>query len=237
MKGRWIKGKFATRAGTTIDAPEWFLKMLPKGVDIEGELYFGRNTFHKTGSLRSRSSSSSWQHVEFHVFDLIDYKMPWIERQAELKEQVECNDYIKLVRWKKIRSVEHLERKFNRVVEKGGEGVVLASPWGMYEDGHVEQILKYKVLNDCEAIVIGYRTDDSGKRLASLVVHPLKEHNHKPNEKITFNIGTGLKVRHRYDYEKRFPIGTVVTYTYEVMGKNGKPRTPVYKGIRTDLTN
>lgn len=231
MKARWIKGRLITRNGISIDAPQWFLDSLPN-VDVEGELYFGRGKFHKTGGLRAHRSSSSWKRVEFHVFDLVDYGLTFAERQVKLTEYKK----LKLVKWYEIKSTSHLEEEFKNIVETGGEGVIIADPWGLYEDGRVEQILKYKALKDCEAVVIGYETDESGDRLASFRVHPLREHNKKPNKKITFKIGTGLKIRHRYNFKKRFPIGTVVSYTYEVMGKNGKPRTPVYKGIRTDIT-
>jgi hypothetical protein len=52
IKGRWIKGKFVSRSGKVLEAPDSFLKLL--GVcepefDVEGELYFGKNTFFISG--------------------------------------------------------------------------------------------------------------------------------------------------------------------------------------------
>jgi len=233
MKGRWIGGAFVTRSGQKIEAPDWFIKLLPE-FDVDGELYFGKNSFHRTGSLRSTSNSKSWEQVVFNIFDVIDYKLTWLERQQKLIEEIKDSDTVKLVRWKKIKSLQHLEEKYQKIVANFGEGIVLADPWGLYQDGHVNQILKYKAVQDCEAVIIGYRTDDNETRLASFDVHPINEQTQKPNTKITFNIGTGLKVTQRYNFRERFPIGTVVTYTYELMGKNGKPRTPVFKGKRAD---
>jgi DNA ligase-1 len=232
MKGRWLDGKFVTRSGQHIDAPKWFLELLPD-FDIEGELYFGRNSFHRTGSLRSSSNPKSWEKVCFHVFDAVDYRLTWLERQAKL-ENIRQNERIQVVAWIKIRSVEHLEQEYKNITEQLGEGVVIADPWGQYENGHVGQILKYKAVQDCEAVIIGYNTDDSGDRLASFSVNPINEHTGKVNKKITFSIGTGLKAPQRYNFKKRYPIGTIVSYTYELMGKNGKPRTPIFKGIRVD---
>ena len=60
-------------------------------------------------------------------------------------------------------------------------------------------------MKDAEAVVIGYRADKDGSRLVSLEVHPLNEHTKKPYTKIVFNIGTGLKIKDRYNYEKKFP--------------------------------
>jgi len=230
FKLRWIDGTLRTRSGQEVKAPEWFTALLPS-LDIEGEAYFGKNTFHKTASLRSVSGERTWSNMSFNVFDVIDYRLTWLERQALLAEKVMENAHVKIVRWQEIEDVQHLEREFNRVIADDGEGVVIADPWGLYEDGHVTQILKYKKDKDAEAVVIGYRSDKNGMRLVSLEVRPFNE----PRTGITFHIGTGLKIKDRYNYEAKFPLGTVVTYTYELLGKNGKPRTPVYKGIRTDV--
>lgn len=229
MKGRWIDGKLITRSGNDLNPPKWFKRLLPK-MDIEGELYFGKNTFHKTASLRSSVGLSelAWEKVEFMIFDIIDYTLPWIERKRLLKKTLTPmkNQFIKLVKWKRVKSVEEVEEKLKQIVENNGEGIILADPNGMYEDGHVDQILKYKPKKDREAEVIGYETSDNGKRLKSLIVK---------DRKITFHIGTGLKIKHRYNFQERFPIGCKVSYWYEVLGKNGKPRTPIFKGVRVDL--
>lgn len=236
MKGRWIDGKLITRSGLAINAPKWFINLLPKGIDIEGELYFGKNTFHKTASLRSsstsRTSSNSWKKIEFYVFDIIDYELTWFERQQKLFT-INFESPIFLVKWKKVKSIKSLEKRFSTVIEQGGEGVVIANPSGKYVNGHVDHMLKYKKIIDCEAIVIGYKTNSDGDRLASLIVNPLVGKN--PRKKITFNIGTGLKIAQRRNYQKYFPIGTVVKYSYELIGVNGKPRSPVYMGIRNDI--
>lgn len=235
MKGRWINGKMYTRSGHTIDVPEKFAVQLPKKYDIEGELYFGKGKFHKTGVFRRNSNNSplhrqilvnSWKKIEFHIFDLIDYKLTWIERQDILSKIITETKCVKLVSWKKVKSDVYLEKCFNTVIKDGGEGIILADPCDIYEDGKVGQILKYKKQHDTEAIIIGYKTDDSENRLASLEVKM---------GKIRFNIGTGFKVKHRYKYKKKFPVGSKVTFSYELIGKNGKPRSPVFKGIRVDL--
>lgn len=234
MKGRWINCKFVTRSGQHIETPDWFIKLLPD-FDVEGELYFGKNSFHRTGSLRSSSNTKIWEQVVFHIFDTIDHKLTWLERQHKLVANIVENDRIKLVRWTKVKSLAHLETEYKKIVGDFGEGVVIADPWGIYENGHVDQILKYKAVREREAVIIGYNTDDNGNRLTSFEVHPINEHTGKPEKKITFNIGTGLKAPQRYNFRKCFPIGTIVTYTYELLGKNGKPRTPIFKGIRIDL--
>lgn len=243
MKGRIVNGQLVTRSGKGLNPPKWFLKMLPrengKILPVEGELYFGKGTFQQTGSLRSYDDGD-WQNVKFHIFDIIDYKHRWIDRQNRLrliheewKKKTEYPLNVKIVGWKKVKNSEHVEKYLKKVLSRGGEGLILANPKGKYEDGHVEQILKYKGCNDSEAVIVGYKTDKSGERLASFVVHPIEKG--AVNKRMTFHIGTGLKIPQRYKFKQTHPLGTVITYTFEVVTKDGKPRTPIYKGIRTDL--
>lgn len=231
MKGRWIDGNMFTRSGHELKIPDWFRQLLPKR-DIEGELYFGPNTFHHTASLRATSKqilSTVWDKVSFRVFDVVDYSLIWMERQVELLELFPTStERISIVKWEAVNTPKDVENQFQRVLKKGGEGVIIADPWGLYKDGHVESILKYKALHEREAIITGYQTGNEN-RLKSLIVRDVDREN------IQFNIGTGLKLAERFDYEKKFPIGAMVSYNYELLGANGKPRTPIFKGVRIDL--
>jgi len=266
MKARWIDGKLTTRSGRPIQAPTWFLKLLPADANIEGELYYGKDTFYQTASLRSRShgSEKTWDRVIFLVFDLIDYKLPWIERQYVLMDMgyepidpegiskllgrktfllkpdvgrsgsvKKLKQPIRLVKWYKVKSPEHVEIRYRQMINANEEGIILADPKGMYVDGHVNHLLKYKALKDCEAVIVDYRTDDVGNRLMSFKVHPFV--GGRPQKKITFFIGGGLKTSDRLHFRDKYPIGTIIRYSYETMGKNGKPRAPVFQGIRADF--
>ena len=229
MKARWIDGKLLTRSGLALHPPEWFVEMLPKKSNIEGELYLGKNTFHKTAGLRTTSISGDvdWKQVTYYVFDLIDYEKTWLERQGKLKKIYPKNSkHICVVEWKEVERASDVESALESVTGQGGEGVVLANPWGVYEDGHVDQILKYKKMRDKEAIVTGYNF--TGQRLESLNVRD-------PHGGQVFKIGGGFSVKDRYGFEKKYPVGCTVTYLYEVLYPTGKPRAPIFKGVRVDL--
>jgi DNA ligase-1 len=224
MKARWINGILYTRSNAILYPPESFVKCLPN-FDIEGELYFGKNTFHKIGSLKSKTCSEAWNKVVFKVFDLINYKYTWFKRHIILYNACIENNRVELVKWYLCKNNGALEKFFKKITKIGGEGVIIANPYGKYVDGYTKNILKYKIKNDCEAVVIGYKLD--GNRLMSLKV--------KNSDNIIFYIGTGLKMIDRYNYKEKFPIGILVSYTYELLSKSGKPRTPVLKGVRNDL--
>lgn len=222
MKARWIDGQLITRSGQTLPATEEFLSQLPN-FDVEGELYLGQGKFHDTATLRI-PKHPLWNSIDFYIFDVVDYKKSWKERQEKLKKKIVETEQIHILQWHEINSLSHLKKCFERVCKNNGEGVVIIDPNSMYKDGHVDCMYKWKKLCDAEAKIIGYKVDDD-KRLASLLVD---------NGTKKFNIGTGIKQKERYTYEKCFPIGAYVSYTYELLSSTGKPRTPVLKGIRFD---
>jgi len=106
------------RNGSSISWPDF---------DVEGELYFGKNSLHSTGSLRSSSNPKNWEQVCFHIFDTIDYRLTWLERHEKLK-YIEQNDRIKVVIWLELKSVQHLEEEYKNIINHLGEGVVIADP-------------------------------------------------------------------------------------------------------------
>jgi DNA ligase-1 len=142
---------------------------------------------------------------------------------------------IYLVQWQEITSIAQLDTEFNRVIQQGGEGLVLADPQGKYIAGHSDCIVKYKAHNDNEAVVTDYRCDENG-RLVSLRVKACVQCYKSSNncKEVYFNIGIGLKNEERYKYRELFPIGSIVSYSFQLQNSQGVPRTPVLRGIRID---
>lgn len=59
-----------SRFGNVIHAPAWFIKGLPKGVMLDGELYQDRGKFQETRTIVSRlEPTEDWSKICFHVFD------------------------------------------------------------------------------------------------------------------------------------------------------------------------
>lgn len=58
-----------TRYGKTIQAPGWFLDLLPK-FPLDGELWMGRNSFQETSSVvKQLYPDNRWRDIVFMVFD------------------------------------------------------------------------------------------------------------------------------------------------------------------------
>ena len=92
-----------------------------------------------------------------------------------------------------------------------------------------------KLNEDSEAEVIEYMPG-TGKYVGKLGAIKCKLDNGKE-----FNIGTGFNdlIRTEYnnpDSEHFIPIGGTVNFSYMEFTKDGIPRHPVYRGMRTDVT-
>ena len=61
---------------------------------------------------------------------------------------------MKLVEFVKCEGKDHLKQYFDRVIAKGGEGVMLREPQSLYKVGRSKALRKYKEYVDCEVKVV-----------------------------------------------------------------------------------
>lgn len=242
QRGIWENGIMYSRNGNEILTPQWLKDLLIGIKSLDGELYFGKNSFHRTGAFRKKSVDlSEWENVKYMIFDIPDSKEVFSERYTKLGIIVNSLDktnshyhQLKLVNQKKISNHREINNIFSDIVQNGGEGVILKDPNGLYKLGRSNSFLKYKIIQDNEAIIVGYKMG-KGKytnMLGAFMAHPIEKS--KPNPKKAFSL-SGINDYIRKNYFKTHPIGTIITYTYNGLTKNGKPRHPCYKGIRIDV--
>jgi len=64
-----------TRYGNPMQAPEWFLDALPKGVSLDGEMYAGHGNFQYVQSATRKDVpvDSEWEGIAYHVFGCPTY--------------------------------------------------------------------------------------------------------------------------------------------------------------------
>lgn len=227
VRAWWDGKKFQSRLGNTFFAPKWFTECLPDK-ELDGELWVGRQEFSTTISIvRSQGADSAWKKVKYLVFDAPHLKLPFEDRVAWIKAWVaDCNQpHIVAVDHEPCQSTVHLKTELARVEAMGGEGLMMRRPGSKYEAGRSTSLLKVKTFHDAEARVIGH---DPGKgkhkgRLGALVL--------EMPDGTQFNAGTGFTDAER---ENPPPIGSIVTYRYQELTKDGVPRFPSYVGLAID---
>ena len=139
----------------------------------------------------------------------------------------------------KIKSMEQLVELYTKLTSEGAEGIMLRASGSPYEIKRSKYMLKYKIKEDAECIVRGYTPGEGRLKglLGSLNCEILEDG--KPSGVFT-QIGTGLTDSQRENYiirnhPEEIPIGSIVSFSYMEMTKDGVPRHPVYRGIRDDI--
>ncbi|XP_005100834.1 uncharacterized protein LOC101848532 [Aplysia californica] len=230
VRAFWNGRCFYSRLGNAFYAPEWFTKDLPTDMTLDGELFGGRGQFQSTVSIVKTAESPKWKDIKYHVFDSPDMgKETFENRMNAIKEYFEEKqpEYAVFVEQVKCKSKDQLEGKLTRVLNLGGEGLMIRQPKSVYERTRSKTLLKIKKFYDAEAIVIGH---EKGKGVNQHRCGALRCRMACGKE---FSVGSGLTDKDRNRPPK---IGTIITYKFQELSKSGSPRFPTYVGIRIDMT-
>lgn len=217
--------EFITRSGNIYLAPEWFTKDLPEE-SLDGELWMGRKMFQLTsGICRRHDQSDAWKEIKYLVFDAPNVKATFEQRAIFASNLIKTHPYAKWHEHKVCQGINHVIDELAAVEALGAEGLMLRAPNSQYEPNRSMTLLKVVSHIDTEAIVTGYQAG-KGKhkgRMGALLV--------KMENGTEFEIGTGFS-----DAERDNPpeVGTLVKFKYRELTDGGKPRFPVYIGLRED---
>lgn len=218
VRAIWDGMQLTSRQGNVINAPNWFIKDLPK-IALDGELWLARGQFDAlSGTARKVVPiDAEWQNITYNIFELPNAPGTFEVRAKRIVEIVQKANlpHLKAVAQFRLADEKSLKVKLNQVVKNGGEGLMLHRADAQYITGRSDVLLKLKPLYDAEATVIAH-TAGKGKyvgKLGALVV--------QTPEGVKFKLGTGFS-----DAERANPpaIGSLVTYTYKDKTKNGKPK-------------
>ncbi len=226
VRALWDGKALRSRAGNVIAAPAWFIAKLPKQ-SLDGELWIGRGQFEKlSGAVRKTTPvDEEWRQIKYMIFELPDAPGTFAERYEQIKQIVATADFPQLIAVEQFRLPDNtaLKRKLAEVVSGGGEGLMLHRADALYITGRNDALLKLKPLDDAEATVIGY-VPGKGKYTGKMGALQVEMADGK-----RFQIGTGFT-----DAVRANPpaIGTVITFTYRGLTKNGLPRFASYLRIR-----
>ena len=229
VRAYWDGERLVSRSGNRFDAPPWFVEHLPR-VPLDGELWMGRGAFERlSGAVRRQTpDGGQWRGIRFMVFDLPSSPATFDRRLQRLREMFETiqSPYVALVEQFRVADRGELMDVLNRVVEGGGEGLMLHRDSSLYAAGRTGDLLKLKVHEDAEAVVVGHLPGKG--RLAGMLGALLVE---MPDGR-RFRLGTGFS-----DEERRTPppLGATVTYKYHGKTRNGVPRFASFLRVRDGM--
>ncbi|CAA7269788.1 unnamed protein product [Cyclocybe aegerita] len=223
--------QFISRLGNAFTPPNWFLDKLPTDVTLDGELYGGRGEFQSTVSIVKTVNSVHWKNISFQIFDVPSRGEETFEERYDFLQKTfgqdgtHTTDQISVVYHEVAKSRQHVLEKLKEIESIGGEGLMLRKPQSKYEGRRSGSLLKLKTFYDAEAIVTGY-APGKGRNKGITGALSCKMESGK-----LFNVGSGLTDKLRKDPPK---IGTIITYRFQELTRDGVPRFPSFVGVAID---
>lgn len=228
VRAYWDGEDLISRHGNRFDVPATFTRGFPEQ-PLDGELWMGRGTFSRMVGLINRHDTGPehWRDVYYMVFDLPRAAGPFNERLQTLRRLLEHHDnpHLRLVRQIKVTDHAALKRHLKKVLEAGGEGLMLHRGDAPYRSYRTTDLLKVKPYQDAEARVVAHLPGEGrleGKMGALLVETAGGRH---------FRLGTGFSDAQRANPP---PIGSLVTYKFYGRTRHGLPRFPSFLRVRRE---
>lgn len=229
--------------------------------NLDGELMVeGAANFSEVTS--AVMSVEGWPAFSYNVFDLVLEQplAPYWRRYNEIKKVVaEHPTRLKLVRHWEVGSVKDLRADEALVLEDGYEGLVLRDSQGPYKYGRATQregwIMRLTQVHTDEARILamielqrndneletderGYAKRSSAKagKVPAGVLGSFVCEWSVGGEPSSFDLGTGFDAGQRADFWARqgevLTSGLLAKFKYKGIGSKGKPRHPVFLGLR-----
>ncbi|TKB46208.1 DNA ligase [Ferrimonas sediminicola] len=222
VRAYWTGSQLLSRSGNVIQAPGWFVESLPAEA-LDGELWIGRGQFESLLSVVRDQvpDEQGWRQVQFQLFDLPGSALPFWQRYRQLQALTRSigQPHIRVIAQRPILNESELRAALARISQAGGEGVMLHHRDQPYLPGRSDNLVKYKLHADAEAVVISHQPG-RGKytgMMGSIVVETA--------DGVRFRIGSGFS-----DADRRNPpaIGSVITFRYNGHTERGIPRFARY---------
>lgn len=233
VRGYWDGKKLFTRGGQPVNAPSWFTAGWPN-TPLDGELWAGRGQFPKAVSTvrQQTPDEAAWRAMRFMVFDLPAQGGTFTERIPALKKVVSriAKPWVQAVAQFKVADHPALLAQLDKMVQDGGEGLMLHRGASLYKGQRSDDLLKVKTHEDSEAQVIGHfpgKGKYEGMLGALLVEIPATD----SAPALRFKLGTGFT-----DAQRQNPpaIGARVTYRFRGLNASGIPRFASFLRVRED---
>ena len=223
VRAIWTGVDFISRNGNKFNVPAEFKQGMPP-MKLDGELWIARGKFQSVTGLvrRKKPQMSQWANVKYMVFDALEIKDTFKNRLCYLKG-LDLPGHVRVVEHKLCGSAGQLDKFENKIIENGGEGVMLRDPISYYENKRSETLLKIKSHNAAEAVVVGYKPGQ-GKHKGKTGALICKNKNG-----VSFAVGSGLTDAERINPPRK---GAEITFLYQGLTDGGTPRHPTYLTVR-----
>ena len=155
------------------------LQKLPKGLILDGELYTNKLNFEVLGVLRktkklTKEELVNLQKIEYHIYDVIDTKLTFEERNKLVQNLFKEKNYNKLIYVPTftVNLETEIQKNHIKFLEEGFEGTMVRNINSLYKiKQRSSDLLKYKDFQDSEFKIIDYSSEkDTSENDENLVI-------------------------------------------------------------------
>lgn len=226
VRALWDGQVLRFKSGRPIAAPAWFTAALPT-TPLDGELWLARHSFDRLSATVRRSVpvDAEWRALRYMIFDLPQEAGVFAERSSRMASVVggAAVPWLQVVAQSRVADRTALQNHLLKIVEQGGEGLVLHRADAVWQAGRSDALRKLKTMPDDDARVIA-QVPGKGRhagRMGALLLE-------MPNGQ-RFALGTGFTDAQR---DSPPPVGAVVTYRYRDRTATGLPKFASFMRVR-----
>lgn len=228
VRAYWDGKKLLSRSGKEFAVPAWFTKNFPPFA-IDGELWSKRGDFENISSITSQTiPHDGWKNLTYNIFEVPNQEGGLLRRLEVLQNYLDkkTNTPIRIIKQLTCKDTIHLKTFLKEIENKGGEGVFVRNPDAPYIAKRTSEALKVKSFQDAECEVVGHKKGEGkyANKIGSLEC--------KLQSGEILHVGSGLDDIQRTNPPK---IGSMITFKYQGLTKNGLPRFPVFLRVREEL--
>ena len=198
---------------------------------LDGELMIKGNFDAVQSSIMSADGHPYFAYRVFDTFHELD--APFKERYPVAVD----SKYIEPVEQFYIDNPTDMQLLLDTALEKGYEGLIVRSPDGHYKQGRSTMkqgiMLKLKVFHDDEGIIVDSKPLVHQDGMVSNMLGAVQVSYNDD----TFWLGSGYDEATLLKLwaNRQELVGQLVTFKYQELTQYGKPRFPVYKGLRSEI--
>ena len=229
LRAVFKEGNLFTRNGHKIQGVQHLTEAIPADYSFDGELLIPGLHFQKSSGL-IRSDNPIPEAV-YYVFDIPESTLPFNQRYKLYSDVCSILDksFIKSVKHVVARNKEHIANTFKKSLTAGYEGLVLKSPYHLYQAKRSWDWMKLKAEKSEDLKVSGF-FEGEGKykgQLGGLIVD---------YHDTAVRVGSGFSDAERVSiWENQIAyLGEIVEVKYHEVTPDGSLRHPVYNGVRWD---
>ncbi|WP_033915702.1 DNA ligase [Campylobacter sputorum] len=227
VRGVWDGKELKSRNGYKFTYPSNFTACFPNFA-LDGELYTKRGDFENISSITSKSEANNdWKELKFYIFDIPDMNVSFDKKYQKMQEIASKCKNINVIEQRVAKNNDEVFKFLDDVIKGGGEGVIARESNLIYENTRSNKILKLKKFKDSECKVLKINKGNGKYKniMGSLDCKDIKTG-------VIFKIGSGFSDELRKNPPQ---INQIITYKYQNLTKNKKPRFPVFLRFRNEI--